>query len=95
MDMEKWERNFENLGIYTLLLILLSSAVFLSESKLAWPVTFMSAVAIAFVFNWIQKGPELQQIKDFLDRHGIQPIHLWIGITVVYYGLVGIGKLIS
>lgn len=88
--MKRWERTFENLTIYIFFLILLNLLLVYKESKVAWPVIVFFLFGFAFVASWIEKGPEQEQLNAFLERKGIKSIHLWIGITTIYYGIVGL-----
>lgn len=95
MMMVEWKKRLEELEIYFLFLILLNLLRFFSESKMAWAVTIFFLFICIIISEWIRRGPLVEKAKNYLDKKGIRIIHLWVGITAVYYVVVGIVELIS
>jgi len=86
---------FEWLGSYVFLLFLLNLFHMVDNGRMAASFSFLVLFGMLGIGAYIKNGPLPSRIKSYLKQHRIRWIHLWIGIIVAYYGIVGIVELIS
>lgn len=88
--MQNKESQFAYFSTYVFFLVFMNILLVLKTYKMAWPIIIFFLFAIAGVSRWIQSGPKPVQWKDYLKSKGIKEFYLWIGITLIYYFIVGL-----
>lgn len=87
--MKNWQRRIEDVSIYILYLLLFPGVLLVRSKEVSSLILFPGLVGFAAVSEWLRRGPMLEKLKVYMERNGIRIIHLWIGVTVVYYLFVG------
>jgi|GEM_PF-2733684 len=93
--MEKWEMRILSWYIYFVMMITLSLGLLsLQYDRLTiWMLAWIFASVIPILL--LLKEPYQNKMKSWMEKKGIRFAHLWVGLTVIYYGVVGVVKLFS
>lgn len=93
--MEKWELRILSWYIYFLMMITLSLGLLsLQYDRLTiWMIAWIF-VSVIPIFLLLQE-PYRSKMKSWMETKGIRFVHLWIGLTIAYYGVVGAVKLLT
>ncbi len=92
--MERWKKQIEYWVLYLILLAVCILSLAGRRNNKFFLLMFAISIPSCLFFVWIQKGMRVERIKNFMEKHRIRPIHLWIGSIVAYYGIVGVNHLL-
>ena len=93
--MERWENQILSWYLYFVMMILLSLALLsqLYHHLTIWMLVWI-IVSIIPIFIFL-KEPYRGNVKSWMDKMGIRLVHLWVGLTVAYYLIIGLLKILG
>ena len=93
--MERWKKQIEYWLLYLFFLIICVLSLAGRQNDKFILLMFAMVILSSLIFFCMQRETSLEKIKKMMDKRRIRPIHLWIGLIVIYYGMIGVIHLVG